>query len=239
MIKLGILEAGQNLPALVPEHGTFAELFIRLLSQTSQHFDYTTFRAYKGELPGSTQSCEAYLITGSIASVYDEAPYMDALGKFVRDAARDLPVVGICFGHQLLHHIYDGIVEKSVKGWGIGVHAYEVYENRSWMIPAADTLNLIASHQDQVIQPAPGTRTLAGSAFCPIAISEFTPNIISFQPHPEITCPLAEKIYEMQRNAQGNDVTDTAMASMNNTIDDSIAAQWMVRFIEERVNLSE
>jgi hypothetical protein len=63
MIKLGILEVGKTLPKLVPEHGTFAQWFIPLLSQASRDIDFRIFEVYKGELPNSVESCQAYLIT--------------------------------------------------------------------------------------------------------------------------------------------------------------------------------
>lgn len=235
-IRLGILEAGQNRPDLVPEHGTFAQMFVTLLSQVMPDIDFKIFETYKGEFPGSVEVCQAYLITGSKSSVYDDDPWIKALGDFAKDAATSVPVVGICFGHQLLHHIFGGKVKKSEKGWGIGVHTYTVHEHRPWMAPETKAMNLMASHQDQVIQPAPGSCTLAGSSFCPVAISEFNSNVVSIQPHPEIIRELAREIFEFRREIQGQDVTDTAMASMNHTIDDKIAAQWIIRFLEERIH---
>ncbi len=235
-ICLGILEAGQNRPDLVPEYGTFAEMFVNLLSQVMPDIDFRIFKTYKGELPSSVETCQAYLITGSKSSVYDDDPWIKTLGEFVKDAVKSVPIVGICFGHQMLHHIFGGKVKKSEKGWGIGVHTYTVHEHRSWMAPEAKAVNLMASHQDQVIRPAPGSRTLAGSSFCPVAISEFNSNIMSIQPHPEIIRDLAREIFEFRREIQGQDVTDTAITSINHSIDDKIAAQWIIRFLKKRIH---
>ena len=236
MIKLGILEVGKNLPDLVPEYGTFAEWCIAFLSQASRDIDFRIFEVYRGKLPNSVESCQAYLITGSASSVYDADPWLEGLGQFVMDVAQSVPIVGICFGHQLLHQLYGGTVEKSEKGWGIGIHDYVVHERRSWMTPAANALSLVASHSDQVTRPAPNSCTLAGSAFCPVAMSEFGDNVMSIQPHPEMTRALAKEVFEMRCDEQGHDVTEAAMASMNNPIDDGIAAEWIMRHLEERVN---
>lgn len=235
MIKLGILEVGENRPNLVPEHGTFAEWFIRLFSRVSKDIDFRIFKAFRGKLPGNVEDCQAYLISGSASSVYDAEPWLEGLGRFVIDAARSVPIVGICFGHQLLHQLYGGTVVKSEKGWGIGIHNYSVHEHRSWMSPPVSTLRLMASHRDQVTQQAPNSRTLAGSTFCPVAMSEFGDNVMSIQPHPEMTRALAKEVFKIRRDQQGHKVTETAMASMNNPLDDGVAAEWIVQFLKEKL----
>ena len=69
-------------------------------------------------------------------------------------------------------------------------------------------------------------------------MSQFGNNVMSIQPHPEMTRALAKEVFEMRRDQQGHDVTEAAIASMDNPIDDGIVAEWIVRFLEERVNRS-
>jgi len=57
------------------------------------------------------------------------------------------------------------------------------------------SFDLLASHQDQVIIPAPDSQTMASSASFPVAMSEFGDYAISMQPHPELLTDLAELVF--------------------------------------------
>lgn len=234
-IRLGLLQTGENLPDLVPEHGTMAQWFISFLNRIGRAVDYRSYQVYKGEMPARASECDAWLVTGSAAGVNDNLSWIEGLRCFSLEAAECRPLVGVCFGHQLLHQIYGGRVEPSEKGWGIGVHRYQVRERRNWMNPATDVLRLLASHRDQVVEPAPNSCTLAGSAFCPVALSEFGENVISIQPHPELAPSTAVEFYKWHKEAQGHEVTESALRSMESPIDDLLTAQWILNFLEERL----
>ena len=129
MITVGILEAGENLPELSPEFGTFGSWFERLLADALAPATFKVYRSYLGELPEAVSACDAYVITGSRASVNDPDQWIEDLGEFSRRAGAEVPVVGVCFGHQLLHKVFGGRVERAAQGWGIGVHDYRVCAN--------------------------------------------------------------------------------------------------------------
>ena len=235
MIKLGILEAGQNRPQFIDNHGTMGDWFVPFLNQVEKEWSFKFYKAYLGHLPGSAHECSAYLITGSAHSVYEKMDWLDKLSRFIRVSADQVPIVGICFGHQLLHHIFGGMVCASKIGWCIGVHEYDVFQQLEWMHPSVSQFNLIASHKDQVIEPAKGAHILAGSSFCPVAASTIGENILTIQPHPEIDKELAKLIYELRRDEQGADVTDRALSTMDRKIDDDIVAEWITNFLYSRL----
>ena len=78
------------------------------------------------------------------------------------------PQIGICFGHQLMAQAFGGVVEKSPKGWGVGVHEYEIQAPRDWMRTHADQIACAVSHQDQVTQAPQSAHVFAGSDFAPM-----------------------------------------------------------------------
>lgn len=236
MIKLGVLDCGE-LPAEINEtYGTFSQWFEKFLSQVTTSIEFHAYDAWNNQLPVCVDECDAYLITGSADSVYDELAWLHELKAFIRQVVPRVPMVGICFGHQLLHHVLGGRVARSENGWCIGTHHYQILQHANWMQPKAAFLDLLASHQDQVLEPAPDATTLASSQTCPVAMSAFADYAISMQPHPELHIGAAEYIFRFRRDEQGHQRTDTALASLDSPLADKLAAQWIVNFLEKSVS---
>src|SRR5690606_32956787 len=102
---------------------------------------------------------EGWLLTGSRHGVYDGLPFIAPLEAFVRDAyAAGVPLVGVCFGHQLIAQALGGRVEKFDGGWAVGRHSYA--------FEGVGEVALNAWHQDQVIEAPAGARQVASSEFC-------------------------------------------------------------------------
>ena len=94
------------------------------------------------------------------------------LKSFLRDVDGRAKLVGLCFGHQILAAAFGGTVEKSAKGWGIGLHTYDLFERADWMDDAT-RISVPAIHQDQVIVPPSGARVLGGNVFTPYGILSY------------------------------------------------------------------
>ena len=72
-------------------------------------------------IPHPPSHYRGILITGSGAMVSDRAPWMEQTARWLRDAvAADLPMLGICFGHQLLAHALGGEVGPNPRGVEVG-----------------------------------------------------------------------------------------------------------------------
>ena len=163
-MKLAILETGRPPAALVERFGDYPAMFERMLGDG---FAIDRFDVAAGELPADPPAYDAYLITGSPAGVYDPLPWIEPLKDFLR-AAKDRKLVGICFGHQIMAEAFGGQVEKSAKGWGIGLQSYAIVRVEPWMDEVA-TIAVPASHQDQVVDAAAehrGHRLVAVHALC-------------------------------------------------------------------------
>ncbi len=234
-VRLGILETGPATDALSVIHGRSADWFIRILSQTPYNFVFTAYQAFDGALPETLDECDAYIVTGSPYSATDSDEWIVALSAFLIKAAARMPVVGVCFGHQLLHHTFGGKVEKSPQGWGIGVHEYATTRTPDWMAPRADNIRLLVSHQDQVVQLARDAVLVAGSDFCPNAIATIGTNILTIQGHPDYTDEFARDLYQSRRERIGVALVDTALQTLGTTPDSELVTGWMARFILDRI----
>jgi len=125
-MKLAILETGVPPGDLETSFGDYPAMFARLLGDG---FEIDTFDVQAGELPPQANGHDAFLITGSPAGVYDPFPWIAPLMDFIR-SADGTKMIGVCFGHQVMAEALGGHVEKSEKGWGAGLHNYQVVERQ-------------------------------------------------------------------------------------------------------------
>lgn len=234
-ISVGILEAGPLAPHLAERYGSHTAFFRAYLGPEAADMSFPSYRVYLDEFPESLDAHDAFLVTGSRYSVYDPLPWIARLKQLVRDAAETRPVVGICFGHQLVAEAFGGRVQKAAQGWGVGVHRYRFARRTDYMTPARDEIALIASHQDQVVVVPPGGEVLAGSDFCPVGAMQIGPNVFSIQLHPEMQRDYSRDLYEMRRELIGSEKIDAAQASLMQPNDADAVRTWILSFIRERV----
>ena len=127
------------------------------------------------------------VILGSGASVHDDLVWLGALADWLRPhCVAGSPVMGLCFGHQLLAHLFGGEVGMLWAGEKRrGVRAVHVDAPR--LMPPAEG-PLIISHREGVVRPPAGWRTVASSESVAYdGIAHPTLPIWGFQPHPEAT----------------------------------------------------
>ena len=224
-MKLAILETGRPPGRLADEFGDYPTMFRKLLGPD---FDVERFDVQAGQLP-DPGAHHAVLITGSPAGVYDPLPWIEPLEQFIRDA-KDSRMVGVCFGHQIMSEALGGQVEKSDKGWGTGLHRYDVIRQEPWM-DGAGSIAAPASHQDQVVIQPPNTEIVAQSAFTPFAALAWTDRpAISFQFHPEFSPAFAKALIEKRYDIVPD--PEAAIASLDAPNDNARVAGWIRRFLE-------
>jgi GMP synthase (glutamine-hydrolysing) len=172
---IGLLQCGHFPQSEIHPRKTYSELYADMLD--GQGFTFETWSVVDMEFPASVHDADAWLLSGSRHGAYDDLPFIRPLEDLIRDiyAAR-LPMVGICFGHQIVAQALGGKVIKSPKGWTRGRVTYDIDG-------AEATLN--AWHQDEVAE-VPSDATVVGSSpSCAIAMLKYAGNAITLQPHPE------------------------------------------------------
>jgi GMP synthase-like glutamine amidotransferase len=222
-MTLAILETGKPPGDLAAAFGDYPAMFRALLGMAADSFDVEA-----GALPGDPAAYDAYLVTGSPAGVYEPLPWIAPLSDFLR-AARQQKLVGICFGHQIMAQALGGRVEKSAKGWGAGLHRYEVVGRALWLDDVA-SVSVPASHQDQVVIQPPHTDVVAASAFTPYAGLAWTDRpAISFQFHPEFAPAFAQALIAERYDRVPD--PDAAIASLDAPNDNVRVGGWIRRFL--------
>lgn len=230
MKRVGILEAGTPPASLAPVHGDYPHMIQRFLGEG---YAYETYGVSGGAFPKAPDACDAYIITGSSADAYGEADWISSLKAFLSEVRGRAPLVGICFGHQIMAEAFGGRVARSDKGWGIGLHTYAVTQRRPWM-DDAEAFSIPASHRDQIVETPSNAMVIAKSYFCPIAAIEYEGfPAISFQAHPEFDPEFARALIKENRDAGYTpSQAEAAMASLDLQSDNIRVRDWILEFIE-------
>ena len=233
MTRLCILQTGDNNPKMKRRVPGYVELFSDMFApfpQVSLEF----VQVHLGEFPEDLGRWDAFLITGSVAGVYDDLDWMDPLRELIRTiAGAGKPLVGICFGHQIIADALGGKAEKSEKGWGLGIRETDLREPPGFATELGPGFKLIYIHQDQVTKAPAGATVFAGDDFCPIAAYHIGGHVLSFQGHPEFRPDVLDAIMEFREEAMGAETTARARATLKDGDDSGAVAAAIVRFIEE------
>lgn len=173
-MKIGILITGHP-PDELSANGRYDAYFQRLLGEDG--FTYHGYAVVDGEMPKSVDEAEGWLITGSKHGAYEPHGWIPPLEQFIRDCyAAHIPMIGVCFGHQIIAQALGGKVEKFAGGWSVGAVDYTLN---------GETMRINAWHQDQVVQKPEAAEVIGHTDFCANAALVYDDRIWTIQPHPE------------------------------------------------------
>ena len=114
-MKIGILQTGHSPDNMKDALGDYGDMFVKLLG--GHGFDFQIWSVVDGDFPASAVDADGWLITGSKHGAYEDhdwIPPLEQLIRAIREAGR--PLVGICFGHQIIAQALGGKVEKFAGG---------------------------------------------------------------------------------------------------------------------------
>lgn len=225
-MRIGILETGFVAEPLRDRHRSYGEMFRQLLGDSG--FELVDYQVYCDGPPADIAECDGWLITGSAFGVYDPLPWIAPLEEFVRKVyAARIPLVGICFGHQIMAQALGGKVVKSDKGWGVGVQRYRSEET-------GGEIAILASHQDQVVEKPEGAVVIAYSEFCEYAGLAYDDVALSYQPHPEFTEDFVRGVIGIRRGVSyPEDFAEERLAELGAPLDSGWMGQRIARFFRE------
>lgn len=233
---IGILKTGEIHGSLLDKHGHYVEMFRDFLTRTDAEINVEGYSVVDGVFPESFKSCDGWLITGSRFGVYDDLPWMEPLKVFIREAIEnDVPVVGICFGHQIMAEAMGGKVIKSELGWGVGVHSYKINKKAEWMDPKKDDVLIHAMHQDQVATLPKDSEALAQSEFCRYAAISYKDKALSFQGHPEFSREYERDLIFLRKDTIPKERAEKAIASLSQEVDNDTLSKWIVGFFSQKL----
>ena len=163
-------------------------LFMDLFASIGEQVSYKKFQTWQGELPASVNTDELYLVPGSLDSAYDDKPWIVALVKWIEHAyCRGAKLMGVCFGHQVIARALGGEVRRYDGGFGAGIRASQVIDERMAPYFPGQEMRLLYSHHDQVTALPQDAVLCATSDFCKNESFRIGSQVVTFQGHPEFT----------------------------------------------------
>jgi len=128
MKKIIILKAGDTFPAMAKSFGDFEDWIIKGLGIGKESTRVVDIP--KGDLLPGVEKCKAVVISGSHANVTENLFWSVAIEQWIPHLIRsEIPLLGICFGHQLLARAMGGSVDFHAKGIEIGTTEIEILED--------------------------------------------------------------------------------------------------------------
>ena len=231
-LKICILDNDNLDPAVVDTYVSYGAMTETMFAAAGVAWQFERFNTTLGQYPADFDAYDAVLLTGSKADSFSDEPWVRTLRERVTELLRQRKtLLGICFGHQLIAYCLGAEVGRAPQGWGMGRMAYD------WVGPRPlkpGPLNLLASHQDQVLSLPVGATLLARSEFCPIAAYTVDDHVFCIQPHPEFVEAYSAWILEKRPTSVAEERRATVRAEMALPHDGLDVARYMQSFVERR-----
>ena len=220
-MRIGILQCGQSPAQLKDKLGDYPDMFERLLD--GRGFEFQTWNVEEMDFPTNIHDAEGWLLTGSRHGAYEDHPFIPPLEDFIRRAYEvPVPLVGICFGHQIIAQALGGKVIKHPGGWVVGAQDYDF---------DGQNVTLNAWHQDQVVELPDGVEVTARSETCENAGLIYGNRAWTVQPHPEFQDDFIQGLMDTRgKGVVPQDLLDRASARMGDANNAGIIADRIEAF---------
>lgn len=235
---LVIIKTGDAFPEVIDQHGDFEQLFINQLSTAlPDHLSLTVWDARKQATPPAPTSFAGIMLTGSHSMVSEQAPWSEALKPWLQQAlAEDVPMLGVCYGHQLMASAFGGISDYHPTGRESGTRNVRLTQAGHQdplfsKLPSHFSAHL--THAQSVMQLPPNTTVLAHNSHDAHQALRYGPRQWSVQFHPEFTPQVMRAYIERQRAAlrdQGDD-PDALLNAINDTPEATSLLRHFLRFV--------
>lgn len=199
-MRVLLLQVGHTFEEIARERGDYDSWFRDGLGLSEGELEVV--RVYAGTpIPGSLDY-DGVVVTGSWSMVTDREPWSEACGEYLREAVvQQLPVLGVCYGHQLLAHALGGLVGYNPHGRNAGSIQVELTADATTdplLSGFASPLVMQVSHSQSVLQLPAEAVLLGRTPRDPHAAFRVGPCAWGVQFHPEFSADVSRRYIQMR-----------------------------------------
>ena len=238
MKPLLIVRTGRAPDVISARHGDFPRWFrlgLRLPTPRLRIVDVE-----QGDRLPDPDECAGAVITGSASMVTERLPWSERTAGWIRDAMDvDLPILGVCYGHQLMSHALGGRVDYLPGGREMGTVSLTTAVEHA----GGDTLgsslpgsfHAHATHEQSVMELPSGAVALARSERDPHHLVRYGKHAISTQFHPEFSAEVMRAYIRRKHDVlrEEGQAPDAMLASVVAT---PVATMLLRRFVREHLH---
>ena len=233
MKKVVILKMGNTLNCIKEKFGDFEDYIIKKCNLNKDEYMVVNCKNY--EEPPRKEFIKAIIITGSHSMVSDYEPWSMKVSQFLKEIINeDIPILGICYGHQLLADVLGGTVGYNPRGIEDGtVDIYLTEEGKK-----DDLLKVMphiflghVAHSQTILQLPKGVKVLAYNNFEQTHAFVYKKNVWGVQYHPEFFKEITQEYIKYDKEAlisKGRDYETI----YNSVIDHKYGNLLLERFME-------
>ena len=233
-----IVKTGDAFPEVVDQHGDFETLFIKQLNiALPAHLELQVWDATRQPSAPELNTLAGIVITGSHSMVSEAEPWSEALKPWLKEVlANDIPMLGVCYGHQLMAAAFGGMSDYHPAGRESGTRTVRLTQAGQQdplfsQLPESFAAHL--THAQSVMQAPQGCTVLAHNSHDAHQALRYGPRQWSVQFHPEFTAPVMRAYLERQRAAlrdQGEE-PDTLLANITDCQEASSLLRRFLAFV--------
>ncbi len=231
-----ILQSGEINPSIADNLPSYQDMYSALFTAANPSVNITYIQVLDDIFPTDIDAFDAFVITGSPSGAYDDDPWIITLHDLIRTIyAAGKPMIGICFGHQIIANALGGKAEKFSGGWGVGIRTSKIISSSDIFPQHHVSFDLLYMHQDQVITLPEGAETLMSDDFCQIAAFHIGKQVLCFQGHPEFTNEVVGAIINHREDSIGKSTAEDGRRSLAGQHDGAVIGNVITNFLANAV----
>ncbi|KAJ5667821.1 uncharacterized protein N7477_006391 [Penicillium maclennaniae] len=243
LLRIAVLECDTPIPPVQAKFGGYGDIFESLLkkgleeSGSTAEIEVSKWHVVENPVYPDPNECDAFLLTGSKHDAFSDDRWILTLTEYIHDVvkAHKKPVVGICFGHQILARALGKRVSRG-DSWEISSSKITLTDAGKELF-GKDELHLHQMHRDIVHEVPEGCINLGYSDPCAIQGFYMPNRLLTVQAHPEFNEYIMSHLVEARHNGGvfNDELAQDGAARAGNHHDGALVAKKIIEFINSSV----